>query len=137
MPFLLTSPQLHLLSHTDQATGLQLHSSSKQTFSFAVKITVLNANPFSLSKSNAAAVLVGMNRIFNLKLSQKDMMERGVKLGADVPYCVMRGTVLAEGIGEVLTPLPSMPKCCILIAKPGINVSTKVVYEKLDCYRYS
>ena len=82
--------------------------------------------------SNAAAVLVGMNRIFNLHLSQKDMMERGVKLGADVPYCVMRGTVLAEGIGEILSPLPPMPKCYILIAKPGISVSTKVVYEKLD-----
>lgn len=82
--------------------------------------------------SNAAAVLVGMNRIFDLKLSQKDLMERGVKLGADVPYCVMRGTVLAEGIGEILSPLPPMPKCYILIAKPNINVSTKVVYEKLD-----
>lgn len=82
--------------------------------------------------SNAAAVLVGMNQIFDLKLSQKDLMERGVKLGADVPYCVMRGTVLAEGIGEILSPLPPMPKCYILIAKPGINVSTKVVYEKLD-----
>lgn len=82
--------------------------------------------------SNAAAVLVGMNRIFDLKLSQNDLMERGVKLGADVPYCVMRGTVLAEGIGEILSPLPPMPKCYILIAKPGINVSTKVVYEKLD-----
>ncbi len=82
--------------------------------------------------SNAAAVLVGMNQIFGLKLSQKDLMERGVKLGADVPYCVMRGTVLAEGIGEILSPLPPMPKCYILIAKPGINVSTKVVYEKLD-----
>lgn len=82
--------------------------------------------------SNAAAVLVGMNRIFDLKLSQKELMERGVKLGADVPYCVMRGTVLAEGIGEALSPLPPMPKCYILIAKPGINVSTKVVYEKLD-----
>ena len=82
--------------------------------------------------SNAAAVLVGMNQIFGLKLSQKDLMERGVKLGADVPYCVMRGTVLAEGIGEILSPLPPMPKCYILIAKPAISVSTKVVYEKLD-----
>ena len=82
--------------------------------------------------SNAAAVLVGMNRMFDLKLSQQDLMDRGVKLGADVPYCVMRGTVLAEGIGEILSPLPPMPKCYILIAKPGINVSTKVVYEKLD-----
>lgn len=82
--------------------------------------------------SNAAAVLVGMNRLFRLGLSQKQLMERGVTLGADVPYCVMRGTVLAEGIGEILTPLPSLPKCYVLIAKPGISVSTKVVYEKLD-----
>ena len=82
--------------------------------------------------SNAAAVLVGMNRLFSLKLSMEDLMQRGVSLGADVPYCVMRGTVLAEGIGEVLTPLPPMPNCAILIAKPGISVSTKTVYEKLD-----
>ena len=59
-------------------------------------------------------------------------MDRGVKLGADVPYCVMRGTVLAEGIGEILTPLTPMPKCFVLVAKPGISVSTKTVYEKLD-----
>lgn len=82
--------------------------------------------------SNAAAVLVGMNRLFRLGLDQKALMERGVKLGADVPYCVMRGTVLAEGIGEILTPLPPLPKCYVLIAKPGISVSTKEVYEKLD-----
>jgi len=82
--------------------------------------------------SNAAAVLVGMNQLFQLGLSQKDLMERGVSLGADVPYCVMRGTVLAEGIGEILLPLPPLPKCYILIAKPGISVSTKTVYEKLD-----
>lgn len=82
--------------------------------------------------SNAAAVLVGMNRLFSLGLSQKDLMERGVSLGADVPYCVMRGTVLAEGIGEILSPLPPLPKCFVLIAKPGISVSTKTVYEKLD-----
>lgn len=82
--------------------------------------------------ANAAAVLVGMNRLFSLGLSQEDLMKRGVSLGADVPYCVMRGTVLAEGIGEVLSPLPPLPKCCVLIAKPGISVSTKTVYEKLD-----
>lgn len=84
--------------------------------------------------SNAAAVLFGMNRMFSLGLSQKELMERGVKLGADVPYCVMRGTVLAEGIGEILTPLPAMPKCYVLLAKPPINVSTKMVYEKLDSH---
>ncbi len=82
--------------------------------------------------ANAAAVLVGMNRLFSLGLSQEDLMERGVSLGADVPYCVMRGTVLAEGIGEILTPLPPLPKCYVLVAKPGVSVSTKHVYEKLD-----
>lgn len=52
-------------------------------------------------------------------------------LGADVPYCIQRGTALAEGIGEKLSVLPPMPKCTILIAKPGISVSTKFVYENL------
>lgn len=84
--------------------------------------------------SNAAAVLFGMNRMFSLGLSQKELMERGVSLGADVPYCIMRGTVLAEGIGEKLTPLPPMPKCFVLLAKPSISVSTKMVYEKLDSH---
>lgn len=84
--------------------------------------------------SNAAAVLVGMNRLFKLGLSEQDLMERGVSLGADVPYCVMRGTVLAEGIGELLTPLAPLPKCYILVAKPAISVSTKTVYEKLDAH---
>lgn len=82
--------------------------------------------------ANAAAVLFGMNRMFRLGLSQKELMERGVRLGADVPYCIMRGTVLAEGIGEELSILPAMPKCSVLIAKPPISVSTKVVYEALD-----
>lgn len=82
--------------------------------------------------SNAAAVLFGMNRMFRLGLSQQDLMDRGVKLGADVPYCIMRGTVLAEGIGEELTRLPAMPKCTVLIAKPSVSVSTKMIYEALD-----
>ena len=81
--------------------------------------------------TDAAAVLYGMNRIFGLGLSREDLMQRGVKLGADVPYCVMRGTALAEGIGEELTALPPMVKCPVLIAKPQISVSTKFVYENL------
>lgn len=84
--------------------------------------------------SNAAAVLVGMNRLFQLGLEEQELMERGVQLGADVPYCIMRGTVLAEGIGEILSPLPPLPKCYMLVAKPGISVSTKIVYEKLDSH---
>ena len=81
--------------------------------------------------TDAAAVLYGVNKIFDLGLTTKQLMERGVKIGADVPYCIMRGTALAEGIGEKLTQLPPMVKCPILIAKPAINVSTKFVYENL------
>ena len=81
--------------------------------------------------SDAAAVLFGVNRIFRLGLTMEQLMERGVKIGADVPYCLMRGTALSEGIGEILTPLPPVPQCPVLIAKPSINVSTKFVYENL------
>ena len=59
--------------------------------------------------SDAAAVLVGVNRLFSLGLSETELMQYGLKLGADVPYCILRGTALAEGIGEVLTPLPGIP----------------------------
>lgn len=81
--------------------------------------------------TDAAAVLFGINKMFHLGLSMEALMERGVKLGADVPYCVMRGTALSEGIGEILTPLSPMPQCQVLIAKPAISVSTKFVYENL------
>ena len=81
--------------------------------------------------SDAAAVLFGMNRIFRLGLSLEELMKRGIKLGADVPYCIMRGTALSEGIGEKLTPHPSVPSCKVLIAKPAISVSTRFVYENL------
>lgn len=81
--------------------------------------------------SDAAAVLYGMNRMFHLGLSLEELMERGVKIGADVPYCLMRGTALAEGIGEKLTKLSPAPQCKVLIAKPAISVSTKFVYESL------
>ena len=82
--------------------------------------------------SDAAAMLVGMNRLFHCGLSKEKLMELGVQIGADVPYCVLRGTALAEGIGEKLTVLPPMPDCWILIGKPGISVSTKYVYTTLD-----
>ena len=77
--------------------------------------------------SDAAATLVGMNKLFHLGLSKEELMKIGVKIGADVPYCIMRGTALSEGIGEKLTPLSPMPSCYILIGKPGISVSTKFV----------
>ena len=81
--------------------------------------------------SDAAAVLFGVNKMFRLGLTTEELMERGVKIGADVPYCILRGTALSEGIGEVLTSLSPVPQCQVLVAKPGINFSTKFVYENL------
>ena len=81
--------------------------------------------------TDAAAMLFGMNRLFSLGLTKRQLMERGVQIGADVPYCIMRGTALAEDIGEELSQLPPMVKCPVLIAKPSISVSTKFVYQNL------
>ncbi|WP_373214662.1 4-(cytidine 5'-diphospho)-2-C-methyl-D-erythritol kinase [Ruminococcus sp. 5_1_39BFAA] len=82
--------------------------------------------------SDAAAAFVGVNRLFNLGLSEEELMKHAVKVGADVPYCIMRGTALAEGIGEKLTRLPQLPHCYVLVGKPGVNVSTRLAYENLN-----
>ena len=82
--------------------------------------------------SDAAATLWGLNQVFETNLSIQDLMKLGVKIGADVPYCLLRGTALSEGIGEILTPLPKAPNFHCLIVKPPVSVSTKYVYENLN-----
>lgn len=82
--------------------------------------------------TDCAAALKAMNSLFDLGLTTEELMERGVKLGADVPYCILGGTALSEGIGELLTPLPPMPACKVLVVKPSMYVSTKTVYENLN-----
>ena len=72
-----------------------------------------------------------MNELFSLGFSREELMRMGKSLGADVPYCVMGGTALSEGIGEILTPLSPLPECWIVLAKPDAHVSTKYVYENL------
>ena len=82
--------------------------------------------------TDAASTLFGINKIYELGLSQNKLMELGIQIGADVPYCIMRGTALAEGIGEQLSRLKPVPHMWIVVAKPPINISTKLVYEQLD-----
>lgn len=81
--------------------------------------------------SDCATTLMGINKMFDLKLSKEDLMKRGVKLGADVPYCVLGKTAIAEGVGEILTPLPTPPLCYVIIAKPPVSVSTAFVYGNI------
>lgn len=82
--------------------------------------------------TDAAAAIHGMDRLFGLGLTLEEKQKLGVKIGADVPYCLMGGTALSEGIGEVLTKLPDVPEAFLVVAKPGIDVSTKFVYENLN-----
>ena len=81
--------------------------------------------------TDAAAALLGINELYEIGYDVDKLKELGVKIGADVPYCIQGGTALAEGIGEVLSPLPTPPTCHLVIAKPDMNVSTKFVYENL------
>ena len=103
----------------------------RQGVTISLKKCIPVAAGLAGGSSDAAAVLVGVNRMFQLGLSKKDLMERGVKIGADVPYCIMRGTALAEGIGDVLTRLPDAPDAFVVLAKPPIHVSTAFVYGNL------
>lgn len=82
--------------------------------------------------ADCAAVLKGMNKLFKLKLTEQQLMARGVRLGADVPFCIMGKTARAEGIGEVLTPIPNKLKGYLVIAKPPISVSTGFAYGQID-----
>lgn len=82
--------------------------------------------------SDAASVLMGMNELLQLGLTEQTLMEIGCKLGADVPFFIFKKTALAEGTGERLTPLPEMPKCWILLVNPGVHVSTAWVYRSLQ-----
>jgi 4-diphosphocytidyl-2-C-methyl-D-erythritol kinase len=106
-----------------------------ETQSQGVTITLTKRIPIAAGmaggSADAAAVLRGMNELFEMGYTIEELQELGVKLGADIPYCIVGGTMLSEGIGEILTPLPSPPDCFLVVAKPDINVSTKFVYENL------
>lgn len=109
----------------------------KETFGIKNGISVVLTKNIPIAagmaggSTDAAATIVGMNRMFDLGLTLEQMQEVGVKIGADVPYCIQGGTALSEGIGEKLTRLPDAPDCFLVIAKPDIDVSTKYVYENL------
>lgn len=81
--------------------------------------------------ADAAAVFRGINALYHLGLSQQELMNRAVTIGADVPYCIVGGTCLAEGIGEKLSTIDPVPECSVLVAQLPVHVSTKWVYEEL------
>lgn len=108
-----------------EATGLEPN----------IKITLNKHIPIAAGmaggSTDAAATLIALNNLFHTGLSEEQLREIGVKVGADVPFCLMQGTALSEGIGEKLTPLSPAPSAYCLIVKPPFSVSTKEVYENL------
>jgi len=81
--------------------------------------------------ADAAAVLVGLNRLWNLGLTRQELMALGAELGMDVPFCILGGTALGTGRGEDLTPLPPLPPLALVLAHPGTSVSTAQAYAGL------
>lgn len=104
-----------------------------------VEITLTKKIPIAAGmaggSADAAAALRGLNELFGMGYSIPELQALGVKLGADIPYCIVGGTMLSEGIGEILTPLPAPPEAYLVIAKPDINVSTAFVYGNLHADR--
>lgn len=100
-----------------------------------VSITLIKRIPIAAGmaggSADAAAAMRGLNILFEMGYSAEELRKLGVRLGADIPYCISGGTMLSEGIGEVLTPLPAPPECCLVVAKPDIDVSTAFVYQNL------
>ena len=82
--------------------------------------------------ADAAATLLGINKLYQLGMNEEKLCRLGVQLGADIPYCIRGGTALSEGIGEVLTPLPDLPFCYIVLGKPKEGMSTAEAYRELD-----
>ena len=83
--------------------------------------------------TDGAAVLRGLNTLFETKLGRKTLEELGETLGSDVPFCIAGGTRLAEGKGEILTDVPALPACSIVICKPSFSISTPELFKKINC----
>ena len=101
----------------------------------SVRVTLTKRIPIAAGmaggSADAAAAMHGLNELFGMGYSLEELQRLGVKLGADIPYCLAGGTMLSEGIGEILTPLPAPPACFLVVAKPDLNVSTAFVYGNL------
>ncbi|MBP5426335.1 MAG: 4-(cytidine 5'-diphospho)-2-C-methyl-D-erythritol kinase [Clostridiales bacterium] len=112
------------------------HMIKRYNIKSGVKIEIKKGIPISAGlgggSADAAAVIIGMNKLFDLGLNDKELRALGKELGADVPFCIMRNTALAQGIGERLIPLPDIVDMDLIIIKPCFGVSTKEVYESFD-----
>lgn len=103
---------------------------------YGIHINLIKRTPVGAGlgggSADCATTLVGIRKLFGLRISNSELLNISKNFGADVPFCLKRGTYLAEGIGERLTPIHKMPNCHILVAKPPISISTASIFESLD-----
>jgi 4-diphosphocytidyl-2-C-methyl-D-erythritol kinase len=110
---------------------LQEHCHINHGFSIHLEKNIPAAAGLAGGSSDCAATLLGINELCQLGLSTQELCGLGVSLGADIPFCIQKGTMLSEGIGEVLTRLPNLSPLWVLLIKPDIDVSTGYVYTHL------
>lgn len=118
------------------------HKAAKAFFDYAkiknkgIHIDIIKRIPHAAGlaggSADGAAVIVALNKIFNTNYTDKELCKIGVKIGADVPFCITGGTLLSQGIGDVLNPVKPLRKCYILLAKPDIGVNTGYAYHQFD-----
>ncbi|MBQ2698004.1 MAG: 4-(cytidine 5'-diphospho)-2-C-methyl-D-erythritol kinase, partial [Clostridia bacterium] len=113
---------LVFLQHTGQKVGVEI----------SIKKRIPVGAGMGGGSADAAAVLFGLDRLLHTRLSEKELATLALTLGADVPFFLLGGTALAEGIGERLTPLPLAPRCTLVVAKPRYGISTPVLYQRFD-----
>ncbi len=101
-------------------------------FKFELKKAIPSMAGMAGGSSDCAATLIALNRLTRINTTFEELLDIGKRLGADVPFCLAGGTKICEGIGEILTPLPDMPKCHIVIVKPSVSISTPLAFSKYD-----
>ena len=111
-----------LMDAADRHDGLNIHLTKN----------IPMAAGLAGGSADAAAALAGINELCGFGLSVDELKQIGGRIGADIPFCIQGGTCLAEGIGEILTPVSPLPDCCIVMVKPPFDVSTAYVYKNLD-----
>lgn len=119
------------LAYKAAETYLEQNNISDEVYIYISKNIPIAAG-LAGGSADAAATLIGLNRLYGEKMSNDELCRLGATLGADVPFCIMRGCYVASGIGEILTPITPLSKCKVLVAAGGHGVSTKLAYENLS-----
>lgn len=120
------------LAYKAAATFFEFNGMSPVGIDIHIDKTIPAMAGMAGGSSDAAAMIVALNELLNTKLDEETLCEIAGKIGADVPFCITGGTATAEGVGDIITALPNMPECFIVVVKPDFNISTPEAYAEFD-----